>query len=125
MQNPHWNPWASRNASCTGCRVPSARISPSIVVISEPAACTASIRHDADGLAVEQHRAGAADAVLATDVGAREPEVLAEEVGEGAARLDLGRALGAVHRHLDFHQAATSAASVRTRRASTCATRRR
>ena len=38
--------------------------------------------------AVHQHRAGAADAVLAAHVGAGEPEVLPEEVGERAARLD-------------------------------------
>ena len=38
--------------------------------------------------AVDEHRAGAAHAVLAAHVRAGEPEVLAEEVRERAARLD-------------------------------------
>ena len=42
----------------------------------------------ADRLAVDDHGAGAADAVLATDMGPRQPQVLAQEVGEGLARLD-------------------------------------
>ena len=45
---------------------------------------------DADGeeetgphrLAVDEHRAGAADAVLAADVGAGQPQVVAQRVGE-------------------------------------------
>src|SRR5437667_35776 len=41
----------------------------------------------ARGLAVDEHGAGAADAVLATDVGAGEAEVLAQEVHEQLARL--------------------------------------
>ena len=36
------------------------------------------------------HRAGAADAVLAADVGAGQQQVLAQEVGEVRARRDLG-----------------------------------
>src|SRR5262245_60690958 len=41
---------------------------------------------------VHQHRAGAADTVLAAHVGAGEPEIPAKEVGERTARLD-----GALH----------------------------
>ena len=41
----------------------------------------------ARGLAVDQDRARAADAVLASDVRAGEPEVLAQEVREQLARL--------------------------------------
>src|SRR5438093_6891241 len=43
----------------------------------------------ADALAVHEHRAGAAHAVLASDVGADQPEVLAQELDEGAAGFDL------------------------------------
>src|SRR3990172_6877498 len=39
----------------------------------------------ADGLAVEEHRAGTADAVFAPDVGARKIEVFTEEIGQGRA----------------------------------------
>ncbi len=39
VQKPHWNPWAARNASCSGCGV-----SPSIVVTAQPAARTAGNR---------------------------------------------------------------------------------
>ena len=41
------------------------------------------------GVAVEQHRAGAAVARVAADVGAGELAVVADEVDEQAARLDL------------------------------------
>ena len=42
VQKPHWRPWHSRNASCTGCRSPSAvSARPSIVVTSCPLAWTA------------------------------------------------------------------------------------
>ena len=60
------------------------------MVISAPSAWTASIRHDRDGLAVEQDRAGAADAVLAADVGAGQAEVLAQEVRERACAARTG-----------------------------------
>ena len=43
----------------------------------------------ADGDAVEPDGAGAADAVLAADVRAGQPERVAQEVGEQQARLDL------------------------------------
>ncbi len=42
----------------------------------------------ADDLAVEQHRAGAADAVLAADMGAGERKIVAQEVDQGLARFD-------------------------------------
>ena len=42
VQKPHWRPWCSWKAACIGCIVvPSA--SPSMVVTSQPSACTASI----------------------------------------------------------------------------------
>ena len=43
-------------------------------------------------LAVDLHRAGAADAVLAADMRAGEQQLLAQEVGEMRARRDLGLA---------------------------------
>ena len=56
----------------------------------------------ADGDPVEEHRAGAADAVLAADVRAGQAERVAEEVGEEQARLGDGLAVApAVHRDLD------------------------
>ena len=91
VQNPHCRPWQSRNADCTGDSPPSAGPMPSIVVTSVPSACTANIRHDAHRGAVDQHRARAADAVLATEVRPGQPALLAQEVGERRARFD-GRA---------------------------------
>ena len=57
-----------------------------------------------DRLAVEQHRAGPADPVLAADVGAGQAEVVAEEVREEQARrhaLGVGAAVDA-DRHRDL-----------------------
>ena len=55
------------------------------------------------GFAVEQHRAGAAHAVLAAEMRAREAELLAEELGERAARLDGRAARRTVHDDVDGH----------------------
>src|SRR5262245_23352517 len=44
----------------------------------------------AGDLAVDLHRAGAADAVLAADVGASEQKLLAQEVGKMRARSHIG-----------------------------------
>ena len=52
-------------------------------------------------LAVHQHGAGAADAVLAADVRAGEAELVAQEVAEQQARLDLGGVGRAVDGHAD------------------------
>src|SRR2546426_4028189 len=73
--------------------------------------------HDARArrLAVEHDRAGAADAVLAADVRAREPEILAQEVHEQLARLAApfpgGAIDGEAHRDLvtHFHRLASDA----------------
>ena len=46
VQYPHWSAWFSRNASCTGCNVPSGPPRPSIVTISVSSACAASSVHD-------------------------------------------------------------------------------
>src|SRR4051794_5040134 len=46
VQNPHWRPWHSRNARCTGVSVVASLHRPSTVVISLPAAWTPNIRHE-------------------------------------------------------------------------------
>jgi phage terminase large subunit-like protein len=86
------------NACCTGCS--SSPFSDSTVVIS---AVGLRGEHEAglDRLAVEQHRAHAADALLAADVGTGQAEVVAEEVDEQPPRLDLALHLLAVHGHVD------------------------
>ena len=43
----------------------------------------------ANGFAVEQDRAGAADAMLAAEMCAGEPQLVAQRVGQALARLDL------------------------------------
>ena len=53
-----------------------------------PSAWTAKTRHERIGCPSSEHGARAADAVLAAEVRAGEAEVLAQDVGERAARLD-------------------------------------
>ena len=89
MQKPHWRPWHSQNACCRGWSSSGPGPSPSTVVSS----CAVGLDGEQDArahrLAVEQHGAGAAHPVLAADVGAGEAEVVAQEVREQQARLDL------------------------------------
>src|SRR5688572_28027154 len=77
------------------------------------------------GAAVHEDRAGAAHAVLAADVRAREPEILAEEVGERAASRDAGRHVPPVdaEAHRDLVHAASRPTASRT--ASSASTRTR
>jgi hypothetical protein len=62
-------------------------------------------------LAVEQDRACAADAVLAAEMGASQPQVVTQDIGEMATRLDVeaGRAAVDVEGYLG-HAAALSLA---------------
>src|SRR5262249_35550248 len=69
----------------------------------------------ADGRAIEPDRARAADAVLAPDVGSREPEAVANEVREQEARLHLLAVAAAVHRDADRDHAARSLARATAR----------
>ena len=78
-----------------------------------PLACTANMVHDFTGAAVQQHRAGAAVRRVAADVGAGEPQILADEVDEQQARLDVGLVLLAVDGELDRVIALTSSPSWR------------
>ena len=67
--------------------------SPSPSTVVDVAAVGLHGEHDAGAhrLAVEEHRAGAADAVLAADVRAGQTQLVPQEVAEQKARLD-GRA---------------------------------
>ena len=74
--------------------------------------------------AVHAHGARAADAVLAADVRAREPQLVAEEVDEVLARLDLSRHRRAVDGQRDLHEP-PSTSRLTTRESSTRARCRR
>src|SRR5262249_49755235 len=54
-----------------------------------------------DGLAVDEHGAGAALAAVAADLGAGEIQLIAEELGEGPAVVDLDAAAAAVEGERD------------------------
>ena len=60
-------------------------------------------QHDARarGLTVEQNRAGAAHAVLASDMGAGQTEILPDKIAEQQPRLHVTLVLDAVHTHSD------------------------
>ena len=90
---------------------PAPGASPSTVVSSRPSACTASIRQERTGSPSKQDRAGAAHAVLAADVGAGQAQVVAQEVGEQQARLDLPLVGPAVDRDGDLVEAVMPHAS--------------
>src|SRR6478736_924193 len=49
VQNPHWRPWHSVNACCTGLIRPASGARPSTVVITWSWAVTANIRHERIG----------------------------------------------------------------------------
>src|SRR4051794_34265918 len=52
---------------------------------------------------LQQHGATPAGTMLAPQMRAREPAVVAQEVAQRLARLDVRRARGTVHRHRDRH----------------------
>ena len=55
----------------------------------------------ADGFTVEEYGAGAADAVLAADVRARQAQVVAQEIAQQQARLDFALIRAAIYRKGD------------------------
>ena len=55
----------------------------------------------ADRLAVDQHGAGAADAVLTAEMGAGQPAIVAQHVGQRPARLDRDRVGSTVDGEID------------------------
>ena len=83
-QNPHWKPWAWRNARCIGCSAPSRREA----FDGRDLAAFGTERRDeaaVHGLAVEQHAAGAAVAGVAAFLDA-EPSELPQEGAQALAR---------------------------------------
>ena len=105
VQKPHCRPCSCQKPSWIGWSLPSCS-SPSTV--SDLAAVGLDGEHRAGlhRLAVEQDGAGAAVGGVAADVGAGQAQVLAQEVDQQQARLDLGLRGGAVdgdlnrvHRH--------------------------
>ena len=99
-----------------------------MVVMAEPSACGGEHQAGAHRDAVEQHGAGAADAVLAAGMRAFETERVAQAIEQSGARLDLERLLAAVDVELNAHgfsSLARGRASATARAASTAATRRR
>ena len=88
MQKPHWSAWWRLKASCSGESIASPA-SDSTVSTARPVGLHGEQAARAHRDAVEPHRARAADAVLAADVGAGEAEAVAEEVGQEQPRLDV------------------------------------
>ena len=86
VQNPHCRPWHSRNARCTGRQL---AVGPGQALDGGD---LGAVDHHRERearphrLAVEQHRAGTAHPVLAADVGAGEPQVVAQHVGQQPPR---------------------------------------
>ena len=62
---------------------------PSIVVISEPRTWTAKARHERAASPIDEHGAGSADPVLATEVRPGQLKIVAEHIGERLPWLDV------------------------------------
>ena len=87
VQKPHCRAWCRRKLSCSRDR-PAAGEMPSMVVTAAPSAWTASIRQPRMASPSKSTRAGAADAMLAAEMGAGQIELVAQRFGEALARLD-------------------------------------
>ena len=92
----------SRNASCSGCS--SSVVGRDALDGQDLVAVRLHRQHQAGarGAAVEQDGAGAADAVLAAEMRAGEAELVAQEIGERQAHLDLVLVALAVDRQRDL-----------------------
>ena len=101
VQKPHWKPWLSRKDCCSGERS-SGEPRPSIVSIVDPFGLHGQHQARTHRLAVDQHGAGAADTVLAADVGAGQFEIVAQKVDQRAAHLGRGRVFDPVHPQCDL-----------------------
>ena len=86
-----------------GDNSPGPGVTPSMVVIGVPSACAREHQAGAHRDAVEQHGAGAADAVLAAGMGAGEIELVAQAIEQRGARLDLDRVHLAVDVEFNAH----------------------
>ena len=118
VQKPHCRPWRRGSPPAADADGRRPRASPSTVVIAWPSACTANIRQERTGAPSTDHRAGAAHAVLAADMRAGEQQVVAQEIAQQQARLDLAPIGRAVHRDGDLVPISAHAAPVRSRVAS-------
>ena len=89
VQKPHWSPWLSQNDSWSGFNLVAAR---QPLDGGDRGAVHLHRQHEAcpRGAAVDDDRAGPADAVLAAEVGAGEPARVADEVRQRGSRLALG-----------------------------------
>ena len=101
VQMPHCAaPWATK-ARCRFESAPSAPARPSTVVTVAAFALADGDDAGAHLLAVEQHRAGAAVAGVAADLGAGQAELVAQRVGEPPRRIADELALAAVDLQAD------------------------
>ena len=78
MQNAHWKPCSSMTPCCTGCSLPSALASPSIVTIFLAAHGVREHRARIVRHIVDQHGAGAAFGAVAAELGAGEAQLVAQ-----------------------------------------------
>ena len=101
VQNPHWRPWWSRKACCTGLELAVGSAEAFDGGHFGAVGLHGEDEAGAHGLAVEQDRARAADAVLAPEVGAGELASLAQEVRQRQSRLDRSPTRVTVDPHLD------------------------
>ena len=121
VQKPHCSACASRNACLQGMERAVA-LGGQAFDCRHARAVGLHREHQAgaNGLVVDQHGAGTADAVLAADVRAGELQVMAEEVGEQQARLDFACERGAIDGQSDRdqagHRATTAKASGKVKR---------
>src|SRR5881392_80088 len=106
VQKPHCRPWFSLNAACIGCSVPSGFATPSMVRMSAPSACMATIEQLLIALPF-MRTVHAPHCAIAADVGAGEPQVLADEGHQQGPRLEVGgdRLAVDLHGYLDRHAA--------------------
>ena len=103
VQKPHCSPWASRKADWSGCSALADGARPSTVVIVPPLGLYGEKQAGAHRLAVEQHGAGTAHAVLAAHMGAGETQLVAEEVAQEETRFRRSVVMSAVDGESDPH----------------------
>ena len=122
-------PWVSQNASWITDISPGPGVTPSMVVMAEPSRLHGKHQAGAHRDAVEQHGAGAADAVLAAGMRAGQRQLVAQAIEQRGARLDVERAVFAVdvefNAHALFPLRTLRRASATARAARLIATRRR
>ena len=90
VQKPHCSAWQSVNACCTGCSL-SPLAMPSIVTMLRAVGLRRQHGAGLHGAAVDMHRAAAALAGIAADVGAGEAEMVAQQIDQQRAVFDLAR----------------------------------